>query len=630
VSEKTTYEVESKFSVTDHASEHLEKISHHADHAAHSIESLKEGMILAAEAIGLRELVKKTAETFIGFNAAVEQSKIKLTAMIGANFHASWRRATDVAGEMYEKFEKFAEIAPVSAQEMAQFGQTTSAAVLAAGGQIKDLTEISEKGALAAKALGFEAGRGAMELNRMLAGQVGNRSLMGKMLIGSMGITAAEWKKLSAQQRLEKTEGALNSSTMKDATGALRESFGGAVAMFKDKIEVAMGKVGLPLFKAVTAEVVGWNKWIEGHPQKIAEITSKLTNGIKEAMSMMRDIGSFLMPIIKEAMSVIGTVMTFVSEHRNVIEGVVKGLLIYKGIGMAGGMVGAAGGMGGGIGGIFKELTTSLGALKTGLGGVGGATSIGGMLTSMGGALSGLIGAAGPIALFGTALFGLSKIIFGETNTEKKAREQAEKLDTTAVSWLKDYKERDALQASKKEAMAAGWSGTGDYQGINKRITELNSGESRESIIKAGIETGYINEEIANGVRKLSLTAGFNQSFSRDFPDVVNRLSDSINQVFKEAATHSTSAWGHESAIYNPKRAMGSYFEELFEEKKSEKEADLVSKVPVNQTVNITINQVSAKDPDRWLADIDDMAGRSLNAPRRTKSSLATRVGRGH
>ncbi len=625
--DKTSFEVETKLTVTDHASASLEKIEHHAEHAAHAVEEMKEGLKMAAEAIGLRELIMKTGEVFIGFNSAVEQTKIKLSTMIGSDFQVSWKRASDVAGEMYEKFEKFESLAPVDAKEMAAFAQTVSTSVFAAGGNIENLTKIAEEGSVAAKALGFDAQRGAMELNRMLSGQVGNRSQMAKMLLGSMGLDAAAWKKLKEPERLEKLEGALGSGTMKSAAESMKGSFQGSMAMFKNTLEQTAGAVGLPLFKAITKEVVSWNKWIEANPEKIAEITGKLTNGIKEVMSMMRDIGSFLMPIIKEAMSAIGTVMTFVSEHRSVIEGVVKGLLIYKGIGMAGVAGGAAHGGMGAIGGLVKELGTSLSALKTGLSGIGGATSLGGMLTSFGGALGGLIGAAGPIALFGTALFGLAKVMFGETQTEKESRERAEGLKKVSDKWLEDRKEREALLLDRAK-YGDNWHGTG------ARLKELEHVGDRESVIKAGIESGYIKEEISNGLRRLSITGGFNQGLSRDNPKLIGDLADDINQIFKEAASRSVSEWGHESAVFQPRGpsrgTVGSYLEEKLDELAEPKEEDLKSKVPVNQTVNITINQVSAKDPDRWLADIDDMAGRSLNAPRRTKSSLATRAGRGH
>jgi len=632
---ETKYKVTTEYHTTDHSSAVLERIEHHAEEAAESVEKLKEGLKIAAEAIGLRELVSKTAETFIGFNSAVEATKIKLSAMIGANFHASWKRATSEANEMYEQFEKFAEIAPVSAQEMSAFGTTVTGAVLAAGGGMKDLIKITEEGSIATKALGGSA----EELNRLLAGQVSNRSIWGKMMLGTMGTDSAHWKKMTSQQRLQKTEGALGSDTMKEATGALRESFGGAVAMFKDKIEVALGKVGLPLFKEVTKEVRSWGEWIDKNPAKIAAVTETMTSGIKEAMSMLRDVGSFLYPMIKEAMSIIGDVMHFVSEHRDMITGIIKGLMIYKGLSMAGGI---AGGIGGGASSIFGslqkmagELGKSFAGLKEALGSSsGGTTDIGGMFKGLGGAIMPLISGAGSFVALGAAVWGLSKVLFGETHDEKMRRQHSEQLGLKGADWMKDFKERDALMNQRKALIAGGMDPNSSYQGISQRLSSLHG--NREDLMRAGINEGIIKETIENGVRRLEFDSrkGGMSLKPEDSKLFVGALKQAFEEIYNEKEVAYEASNARDMRIDRnfrfDKRGGGSgYFEEEINTDLEKKEEELTSRVPVNQTVIVNINQVSAKDPDRWLADVDDMAGRLINRPRRAKSSIATKMGDG-
>jgi len=129
---ETTYVVKTKYEAEDHSSRELRGIREEAERTADAVEKLKEGLRMTAEIIGLREIVAKVGETFVGFNAKVEQTKIRLSTMIGANWKSTWRQATDAAGEMYEQLDKFAEKAPTSAEEMAQFGQTVSASVIMA------------------------------------------------------------------------------------------------------------------------------------------------------------------------------------------------------------------------------------------------------------------------------------------------------------------------------------------------------------------------------------------------------------------------------------------------------------------------------------------------------------------
>ncbi len=638
--ETTTFRVETEYVASDHASVHLKHIEEQAEKTAEAVEGLKEGLKMAAEAIGLKELATEAVKTFIGFNSTIEQTKLHLTSMVGSQFKANWKQASNVAGEMFEKFEKFAETAPVTAEEMSNLAKSLGASVTQAGGGIEDITKLAEKGAVAAKALGFETERASSDIMRMLSGHVSERSPMAQMLLGATGMSQAQWKGASRKTRLTKLEGALDSDTVKDATGALRNSFGGAVAMFKDKIEVAMGKVGLPLFQAVSKEVKSWNEWIEANPKKIAEITGAMTDGLKEAMNVVRDVGATLFPIIREVMSVVGDVMHFVSEHRDVIEGVVKGLLIYKGLSLAGGAAGGAGGMLGGLmksmsgmGKMFGEVGEGLKGMREAFG--GGTVDLGGLLKGFGGALAPLIGSAGTIALFGTALYGLAKVMFGETESEKAAKEHSVMVGMTAAKWNKDSAERNSLLAQQKgnaDILAA----NPEYHGINKRLKELAG--TKEDILQMAVNEGLVTRTVSGDTARYTRTAGQGGMLANteDEKAIIKALSDvmagSVDDIVRQRDAYRSGSGApfYQEGQWDPHNAAG-FFEDKIKTADSEKiEEQLQAKSPpILQNINVTIQQVSAKDPDRWLADIDDMVGHQLNRRRSPLKSIGSKAGSG-
>jgi hypothetical protein len=64
---------------------------------------------------------------------------------------------------------------------------------------------------------------------------------------------------MSAGQRAETLKAALMQKQLTQLAAAQGQTFNGVLSTLQDTIEQFFGKVGLPLFKAVTAELKHWN-----------------------------------------------------------------------------------------------------------------------------------------------------------------------------------------------------------------------------------------------------------------------------------------------------------------------------------------------------------------------------------
>jgi hypothetical protein len=228
-------------------------------------------------------------EHLIKFNADMQTSIIGLSAMIEGNLGGSFANATAQAKDLYAEFQKFSTKTPVTTKEILEFGRSVAVATFQAGGKIKDLQEITEQGVIASKVLTPERGPGyaSLELSEMLMGNVSNRMVFAKQLLGFVKMTEEQFRELDAKQRMAVVKRALNSPAMKDAAGAFQGSFAGVTSTLEDKLQITFGKIGLPLFEAITRAVVKFNKWLDENGDTIERVGKKIGDWLGDAFEVL-------------------------------------------------------------------------------------------------------------------------------------------------------------------------------------------------------------------------------------------------------------------------------------------------------------------------------------------------------
>jgi hypothetical protein len=349
----TTYDIRLRYLLDDKASKGLKGIEDAAEGASHATGGLGSTIghvgAMIVGAFGIHEAEK----ALIGFNEEVQNAKIGLSTMLQGNRGGSWEMATANADRLYNEFQKFSQLTPVTTQDVMEFGNAVAVATFQAGGGLHDFTTMAEQGTVAAKALGMETGYVSREISEMLMGNVNNRMLFAKQILGMANMTEEAFKKLSGHGRMDVIEKVLNSPAMKNATQAFSESFSGVTSTLKDNLQILLGKVGLPLFKAITAEVQHWNQYISANQGKIERMAKSLGEGLVEGFRMVKDAISFLV------------------QHKDLLIKLGEIWLAAKGAGMLGGTLGSlvkgAGGLGadvkglGGIAGNMPQLGAAFG-----------------------------------------------------------------------------------------------------------------------------------------------------------------------------------------------------------------------------------------------------------------------------
>lgn len=233
-------------------------------------------------------------KALIDFNAGVESAKIGLSTMIQGNLGGTWDAAKEKASALYDEFQKFSVMTPVTTSEILTFGKAVAVATFQASGGMQDLVKVTEQGVIAAKAFGYESGYAAMELSHMLSGNVNKRMVFAQQLLGMAHMTEEEFKKLNAEQRLGVVEKVLGSDAMKNAAQEFGKSWAGVTSTLEDKLQITFGRMGKPLFEAMKTEFARWNSWLDENKIKIDEIGHSIADGLVKGFGFVKDALGFL------------------------------------------------------------------------------------------------------------------------------------------------------------------------------------------------------------------------------------------------------------------------------------------------------------------------------------------------
>jgi len=610
----TTYRVETIYDVTDKASKQLQEIAAHAKQAAHHSETLKTVLLGMGGAVISSSIVHQAKHAFIDFNKEVQNAKISLSTMIQGNYNASFEQASGAANRLYSEFQKFSQQTPVTTQEMLEFSRGVAVATAQAGGSVRDIATMTERGVVAAKAMGQESGYAANELAHMLAGVVNRRMIFAQQILGMAHMSEEEFKTKNASQRLKIVEGVLGSDAMKEAAKQFGESFAGVTSTLEDKLQILGGKVGLPLFKAITEEVKNWNTWLDRNEaqveywaHKVGEALVKGFGYAKDAVMFMVDHASTLIKIAEAWAAV--KVASMVGGG---IAGTLQGFGAYGGKVSAGSVMGNAGSLAGAAAGGYllgRELFASLNH------------DIHNALQPQEAALERATARLDEFELALAKAKDKLRETYGENDARSGARYSAFTVERTRMA-----DKADALAALAAAANAGG-SGLIDATGnLKLRAAGFNDADANRYMdmyqrAREGHGTTDINFEAANASAQLKEVS---QNYANGVAFSNLMVNSALATMTEEQRQHLevskvTNALLEEYLKGNY-MTVGKVVQELLG---TDPDSKLKSTAKVNQNVTINIQQVSAKDPDRWLAEMDDMVARRVRAPTRARNGLA-------
>ena len=290
----TIYDVILRYKMQDQAKNDVKELRHEVEKAGRQSSMLGRSLRFAAgAAVGFFGF-RAAKSALVDFNVGMESARVQMAGLLqlnaGGDFAMNMGRANDLVGKLQQRAKK----SVGTTQDMVQMASMITRPVTAAGLGMKELEEITAGAAVAARAFGIQAEVAALDIEQALMGNLAKKDRFARALLEPMGITTQAFNKMAASDRAKTLLKAFRQDAIKDMADAQANTFAGQVSTLKDNLQIALGKVGLPLMQAITSEVQKWNEWIDKHPEKIRTWTKALADTLVQGFRFLKDVASFI------------------------------------------------------------------------------------------------------------------------------------------------------------------------------------------------------------------------------------------------------------------------------------------------------------------------------------------------
>lgn len=658
--ETTTYRVETEMRAKDEASRAFEAISKSAEIATKAVEKMKHGLGLLGVGLGFHEAKK----SLIDFNAGLEDSQVVMSGMLTMFTGAPLAKAWDRAGESVATFNRMAAKSSLTTKDLVNMASLIERPLLQSGVAMNDIEKITFGAANAAKAFGIGAEVAAMDIQQALSGGVHIKDRFAMSLLAQKGIdyTPQKFNALDTAHKVDILQKASQSSAiLQMAKKQGEDTFHGVISTLEDNMGLLMGRMGTGIFKDITREVASWNDWMDKNSIQIDHIARTVNDSLVTGFRYVKSVFQFMYDHA-DAIIEIGKVW-----------GVAKlGGSLGGGLGMGGGNLSAITAsmspLGASIGNSVRAAILSIGMRFPGMiGPMNAMGNVGAMMGRLGGA-AGALGPAGVLgigfaahelgeylgvhraltAAIDPARYKLEALkasmdVFDDAIKRTTASMEAEKggLGTTsaknALGAVDFYKQQlnvlSDIQAGRYSGSSSAIPG---IRTANQRVLMRSAGFDEDEMAKlgsfgsraaaivglqrritgVGSRTYLASHETDKGLEAAMKLMTPAQRASIDANKATQLVMEKFMQIF---AGSNYGMSGLNAALMSPVEIKKMLLADALDPFKG---------ANVNQNITNHINvEVSAKDPDRWLMEVDEKVARKIRAPSQPRGSVVTRGG---
>jgi len=249
-------------------------------------------------------------KSMLGFNMRVEDAKNSIAGMIALVRGTTVTDELQTASKLYDDIRQKAAELPGTTEEYLQVLQKLTRPVLAAGGSLEDLKKITIATAVAAKA-GVGGSTIKTATTDVLQG-IGGRfavndfflqAVLGKKFKGEEG--RKRFRGLSEKDRFKTLLAELNNPVFVELANRQADSFSGRLDKVKEQLLQFLGRVGIPLFKALGNAFERANVWLTNNQAAVQRFADTVGGAFATAFGLISDIIKFFVENSPEAQSLL-------------------------------------------------------------------------------------------------------------------------------------------------------------------------------------------------------------------------------------------------------------------------------------------------------------------------------------
>lgn len=584
MSASTTYDVRLRYMLDNQAGNGLRGIEGGARAAAQSTGLLASNIARLGGAVAGAFGLNQARKALVDYNSSMEQAKITAAGLLQLNIGGSWTDNMSRATEVVSRLQQEAKTSVGTTADMVQMFSMLAQPLSQAGAGMDDFVNLTKASVVASRAMGIAADVAARDVDQAIRGQFHSVDQFSSKILGPLGYIGeagrAKFNALTQQDRLGTVRKALNQPAIAQMAQAQGDSFAGVLSTFEDNLQIAFGKVGLPLFKQITAEVQRWNQWIDTNGAAIAAFGRNLGDSLVTAFGYLKGVAGFFV------------------EHKDTLLTIAKVWAGLKLTGMAGGAIG-------GVVGGFNGLGASFGGLAGTLDGPTG--MIGGFAKLAANSLTAATNLAS-VAAASVALGALIGQKAGEWYTDRQVAQRSAEIvgpnalrnyQSLASGRLSAYdlarfspelaKEKEKRQDLLLKTLKT--SGLASTSGVNTETFAAMLGQDR------GLRSQYAQALDVHTMLRTAAGQSYAGSLSDDPEQLAAAVAKAFDPIIKEAVDRAT----------KPVPPIDT------------KKQD--AKAP---KVNVTIQriEVASDDPDRFLFNLEQAVAKVARNPGQARRLL--------
>lgn len=248
---------------------------------------------MLAGGVGLYQAKK----SLIDFNSGMEQAQITMAGMMAQAGKGDFVGNMKEASELVKQMQLDARASVGTTEDFVQMATSIVQPLMMAKGSMQDLRDMTRQTVIASRSMGIGADVASRDVGQALMGRYNTVDPFLSRILPAIGYAGeegrAKWRTLKESERLSELRRALGSKGIMDMGKAQETSFSGAASTLKDNIQMTLGKVGMPLFKAVTEELNKWNKWLDNNQGKIHQMAKEIGGDLLSGAKMFLSASKF-------------------------------------------------------------------------------------------------------------------------------------------------------------------------------------------------------------------------------------------------------------------------------------------------------------------------------------------------
>lgn len=294
----TVYDVKLRYSVDNRASRGVQGLTNDTRQLKKEVAETSGMFAKLGAGVGAYFGLREGAKALIGFNSTVEDTKLQIGGMLAL------ARKTDLTDELknadriYASLQKRAATLPGTTQEYVKMAGAITQPIIDAGLTMKDLEDLTVNSVVAAKGLGEQWEVAARDIDQALRGQFHATDPFASKVLQSIGYKGEEGRSkfnaMNAEKRASELKRGLSLPQWEQLAKASGQTFSGALSTLQDTIGQFVGKIGLPLFQAITAEVKRWNEYLDKNNDIVQSTAKTLGEGLVTGFRVVKDALGFL------------------------------------------------------------------------------------------------------------------------------------------------------------------------------------------------------------------------------------------------------------------------------------------------------------------------------------------------